>query len=80
MAAGYAGHPSYRRQFAAMGVDPEDPAEIVRRVILTRAGDAVARLDAYRDAGADLPIVYPLLPAGAPDPGLARATLAPFAP
>ena len=61
-AAEYAGYPAYRRQFAAMGLDPEDPEAIAAAVCLVGdAGTGRARLRAYRDAGADLPVVYPVL-------------------
>jgi hypothetical protein len=41
---------------------------------------ARGRLDAYRAAGADLPVVYPVLPAGPPSVDAARATLRAVAP
>ena len=71
----YASYASYARQFASMGLGSaaedaaaaylagrpdEIPDDLVRRICL--AGDpaqAAARLQAYRDAGADLPVVYP---------------------
>ena len=77
----YASYPAYARQFVAMGLGaeaaaaadahrsgrPQDvPDAFVRRICLV--GDpAVARerLQAYRDAGADLPVVYPVVNAGA---------------
>jgi alkanesulfonate monooxygenase SsuD/methylene tetrahydromethanopterin reductase-like flavin-dependent oxidoreductase (luciferase family) len=79
MAAEYAAYPSYGRQFAAMGIDPADPDGIARELIVSDAAEGPARLDAYRAAGADLPVVYPLLAPGPPDPAAARETLAPFA-
>jgi alkanesulfonate monooxygenase SsuD/methylene tetrahydromethanopterin reductase-like flavin-dependent oxidoreductase (luciferase family) len=72
----YASFPAYARQFAAMGLADEAAAAgaahaagvpdavseaLVRAVCLP--GDtaaARARLDAYREAGADLPVVYPV--------------------
>jgi len=72
----YASFPAYAAQFASMGLAeearaaaaahaarrPDDvPEALVRAVCLT--GDAAAaraRLDAYREAGADLPVIYPV--------------------
>lgn len=60
-AAEYAAFPAYARQFGAMGLDPRDPDAIVAGVCLPAgAAPARARLAAYREAGADLPIVYPV--------------------
>jgi alkanesulfonate monooxygenase SsuD/methylene tetrahydromethanopterin reductase-like flavin-dependent oxidoreductase (luciferase family) len=60
-AAEYADRPAYARQFAAMGLDPTDPAELAGAVCLPAdPGPARARLEAYRAAGADMPIVYPV--------------------
>lgn len=75
-AADYASMPAYRRQFEAVGLGaeagaaaaahgegrPEDvPDALVRAVALVgSASEATARLDAYRQAGAELPIVYPV--------------------
>lgn len=75
MAAEYASYPSYRRQFVSMGIDPADPAAIVEAVMLTDPTTARERLEAYRAAGADLPVVYPVLPPGPPDAEDARSTL-----
>lgn len=91
----YASFPAYAAQFASMGLGeearaaaaahaarrPRDvPEGLVRAVCLS--GDAVAaraRLDAYREAGADLPVIYPV--AGADDPaGSVAATLRAMAP
>jgi hypothetical protein len=63
-----------------MGLDPADPESIVRGVLLTDPPTAAAGLQAFRSAGADLPVVYPLLPPGPPDPEAAVETLRPFAP
>jgi hypothetical protein len=76
MAAQYATHPAYRRQFDAVGLGEQAraaaearaarrpdrvPEELVRRVCLMgEAPEARAGLRAYEDAGADLPVVYPV--------------------
>ncbi|HEX6399506.1 MAG TPA: LLM class flavin-dependent oxidoreductase [Actinomycetota bacterium] len=63
-ASEYVSYPAYARQFRAMGVDPT-PEAVVETVCLR--GDPVAareRLRAFRDAGADLPVVYPVLAPG----------------
>lgn len=60
----YASYPAYARQFEAMGVEPSAEA-VVEAVCLRGDPDAArTRLDAYRRAGADLPVVYPVLAAG----------------
>jgi 5,10-methylenetetrahydromethanopterin reductase len=75
-AAEYASIPAYARQFEACGLgggataaararEAGDvdavPLGFVRAIALTgTAGDAASRLRAYRDAGASLPIVYPV--------------------
>jgi 5,10-methylenetetrahydromethanopterin reductase len=74
-AAEYASMPAYRRQFeesglgeeaaaaaAASAARPRDvPERLVRSVCLVgSAGGAASRLQEYRDAGADLPVVYPV--------------------
>ena len=72
----YASYPAYARQFAAMGLADEAaaagaahlagapqavPEALVRAVCLPDdPADARVRLDAYREAGADLPVVYPV--------------------
>ena len=69
--------PAYRRQFERSGLAAEAaaaaaahregrpeavPETLVRAVAITGdAEDARARLRAYRDAGADLPVVYPVV-------------------
>jgi 5,10-methylenetetrahydromethanopterin reductase len=91
----YTSFPAYARQFAAMGLGdpasaaaeaftaghPEDvPEALVREVCLI--GDpaaAWARLDEFRDAGADLPVVYPVVTAVDPA-GSATDTLRALAP
>jgi alkanesulfonate monooxygenase SsuD/methylene tetrahydromethanopterin reductase-like flavin-dependent oxidoreductase (luciferase family) len=80
MAAEYASYPAYGRQFASMGIDTTDPAAITRAVMLLDPGEARDRLEAYRAAGADMPVAYPLLPPGDPDPEVARSTLRAVAP
>ncbi len=79
-AADYASYPAYRRQFAAMGLDPTDPDGIVDAVMLTDRATAADRLAAYREAGADLPVVYPVLPPGPPSMDAALETLRAVAP
>lgn len=91
----YASFPAYARQFEAMGLgaeseiavaahqagDPDGvPGALVREVCLPLdPGEARARLDAYREAGADLPVVYPV--ATRHDPvGSVEATLRTVAP
>jgi alkanesulfonate monooxygenase SsuD/methylene tetrahydromethanopterin reductase-like flavin-dependent oxidoreductase (luciferase family) len=63
-ASEYVSYPAYARQFEAMGVEPT-PEAAVDAVCLrgdpARAGD---RLEAYRAAGAHLPVVYPVLAPG----------------
>ena len=60
----YASYPAYARQFAAMGV--EATAERVVEAVCLRGDPARARgrFEAYREAGADLPVVYPVLAPG----------------
>jgi alkanesulfonate monooxygenase SsuD/methylene tetrahydromethanopterin reductase-like flavin-dependent oxidoreductase (luciferase family) len=73
----YASYPAYARQFTAMGFTkdaergaaafragrPQDvPEHFVRELCLVGEGTpARGRLEAYRDAGADLPVVYPVV-------------------
>ena len=81
-AAMYAGIPGYRRQLEAEGIRP-DPDELVRALCVWGNRDqALARLEAWRDAGADLVVVYPVpaqeavssitgtIMAAAPDPAV----------
>jgi 5,10-methylenetetrahydromethanopterin reductase len=78
-AAEYSSYPAYARQFRAMGVEPS-PERVVDAVCLR--GDAARardRLDAYRAAGADLPVVYPVLAQGE-GPEAALAVLEALAP
>jgi 5,10-methylenetetrahydromethanopterin reductase len=93
-AGAYASLPAYARQFEAVGLGAEAevaaaahrvdaaveiPERLVREVCLPGEREAaLARLGAYRAAGANLPIVYPV-PAGEPAPSI-LATLAALAP
>jgi alkanesulfonate monooxygenase SsuD/methylene tetrahydromethanopterin reductase-like flavin-dependent oxidoreductase (luciferase family) len=65
----YASIPHYRAHFDQMGLTKEaaaaasgdDPGPLIRAVTLVGdAKAAAARLQAYRDAGAGLPVVYPV--------------------
>ncbi|MFL5766691.1 MAG: LLM class flavin-dependent oxidoreductase [Actinomycetota bacterium] len=68
-AAEYASYPAYRRQFEQVGLADEarraaegDVPEALLGAVALR-GDAESasnRLQAYRDAGADLPVLYPV--------------------
>ena len=76
MAARYASYPAYGRQFARMGLGDEAtraadalrsgeldrvPDRLLRSVAAVGgAAEAAARLDAYREAGADVVVVYPV--------------------
>jgi alkanesulfonate monooxygenase SsuD/methylene tetrahydromethanopterin reductase-like flavin-dependent oxidoreductase (luciferase family) len=91
----YASFPAYAAQFAAMGLGdeaataaaahaagrPKDvPAALVRAVCLV--GDTAAareRLNAYRESGASLPVIYPVADAADPE-GSVAATLRAAAP
>ncbi|MGZ5298421.1 MAG: LLM class flavin-dependent oxidoreductase [Actinomycetota bacterium] len=88
----YASHPAYARQFALMGLEdatrraaaahasgrPEDvPEDLVRAVSMV--GEPLAareRLEAFRDAGADLPVVYPVATTDDPIGSVARTLIA----
>jgi alkanesulfonate monooxygenase SsuD/methylene tetrahydromethanopterin reductase-like flavin-dependent oxidoreductase (luciferase family) len=90
----YASYPAYARQFAAIGLEEEAvraaqahrdrrpdevPDALVHAVcLLGDAAEARARLRAYAEAGAALPVVYPLT--GGADVGSALATLTALAP
>jgi alkanesulfonate monooxygenase SsuD/methylene tetrahydromethanopterin reductase-like flavin-dependent oxidoreductase (luciferase family) len=94
VAAQYASYPAYARQFEAVGLGEEaraaaasrgsaDPSGVPERLIrevgiVGSEPEARARLEAYRSAGADLPVVYPVA-TGAPAPSI-RATLAALTP
>ncbi len=74
MAGRYASYRSYRRQFEQVGLGPqaavagqahragrsEDVPEVLVRSVCAVGDGARDRLDAFRQAGADLPIVYPV--------------------
>jgi hypothetical protein len=78
-AAEYASYPAYRRQFVELGIDPTDAGQVVRAVMVTEGSSARDRLAAYRAAGAHLPIVYPVVPGGAPAAALAPRLRSPIA-
>jgi len=63
-AAEYASYPAYARQFAAMGIESAPEAVVDGVCLRGDPGPARERLEAYRDAGAHLPVVYPVLAAG----------------
>jgi 5,10-methylenetetrahydromethanopterin reductase len=87
----YASYPAYARQFASMGLGedaersaaahrherPQDVSEhLVREVCLVgEPSVAAGRLESYRRAGADLPVVYPVVLAGGDAAASARVTL-----
>ncbi len=87
----YAAYPAYARQFASVGLGAEAeraaaahragsatdvPERLVREVCLIGdRADALGGLRAYREAGADLPIVYPV-PIGEPAPSILGTLLA----
>ena len=63
-AAQYASSPVYARQFEQVGLGAEDPEALVRAVCAL-GDEARDRIEAYREAGADLPVVYPVATADA---------------
>jgi alkanesulfonate monooxygenase SsuD/methylene tetrahydromethanopterin reductase-like flavin-dependent oxidoreductase (luciferase family) len=63
-ASEYTSYASYARQFRAMGVEPTAEAAIEAVCLRGDLNSARDRLETYRDAGADLPVVYPVLAAG----------------
>ena len=79
MAGRYASYRAYRRQFEQVGLGPqaavagqahragrsEDVPEVLVRSVCAVGDGARDRLDAFREAGADLPIVYPVATADA---------------
>jgi alkanesulfonate monooxygenase SsuD/methylene tetrahydromethanopterin reductase-like flavin-dependent oxidoreductase (luciferase family) len=87
----YASYPAYARQMTSLGFGdevsaaaaahaaarPQDvPEQLVREVVLL--GDPAAardRLEAFRAAGADLRVVYPIVPPGRPAPAAITGTL-----
>ncbi|HTG48233.1 MAG TPA: LLM class flavin-dependent oxidoreductase [Actinomycetota bacterium] len=96
MAGQYASYPAYGRQFAAMGMGddaeqaaaawaagrPEDvPERLVRAIALVgAAAEARGRLEDHRRAGADLPVVYPVVVPGGPAAASAAHTIRALAP
>jgi alkanesulfonate monooxygenase SsuD/methylene tetrahydromethanopterin reductase-like flavin-dependent oxidoreductase (luciferase family) len=92
MAGQYASYRAYRRQFEQVGLGPqaavagqahragrpEDVPEVLVRSVCAVGDGARDRLDAFREAGADMPIVYPIAIA---DPAASiEATLRALAP
>jgi alkanesulfonate monooxygenase SsuD/methylene tetrahydromethanopterin reductase-like flavin-dependent oxidoreductase (luciferase family) len=79
MAGQYASYSSYRRQFDEMGLGPQasvagqahragrpqDVPEVLVRTVCAIGSEALDRVEAFRQAGADLPIVYPVATADA---------------
>ena len=79
MAGQYASNRAYRRQFEQVGLGPqaavagqahragrpEDVPEVLVRAVCAVGDEARARLEAFREAGADLPIAYPVATADA---------------
>ena len=79
MAGQYASSRAYRRQFEQVGLGPqaavagqahragrpEDVPEVLVRAVCAVGDQARARLEAFREAGADLPIAYPVATAEA---------------
>jgi alkanesulfonate monooxygenase SsuD/methylene tetrahydromethanopterin reductase-like flavin-dependent oxidoreductase (luciferase family) len=78
-AAEYASYPAYAHQFRAMGVEPAAEAVVDAVCLHGDPGLARDRLEAYREAGADLPVVYPVLAPGE-GPEAALAALGALAP
>lgn len=88
----YASYPAYARQFALMGLEgsavraaaahasgrPEDvPEDLVRAVALVGEPlEARARVEAFREAGADLPVIYPVATTDDPVGSVARTLIA----
>lgn len=88
----YAGYPAYARQFEQLGMGaeassaaaavragrPEDAPDVLVHAFTAFGDRAPERLDAYRQAGADLVLVYPVA-VGDPAPSI-EATLRALAP
>jgi alkanesulfonate monooxygenase SsuD/methylene tetrahydromethanopterin reductase-like flavin-dependent oxidoreductase (luciferase family) len=84
----YASYPAYLRQFEEVGLGiparaaaeavragrPEDVPEELVRAVCAVGERAAERLSRYRDAGADLPVVYPV-PVGDPVSSIERTLL-----
>ena len=75
----YASYPSYARQFRAMGIEPTAEAVVEAICLRDDPARAIDRLQEYREAGADLPVVYPVLAPGETAQA-SIATLTPLAP
>ncbi|HET6791203.1 MAG TPA: LLM class flavin-dependent oxidoreductase [Actinomycetota bacterium] len=60
----YMSYPSYARQFEAMGVEPTARGAVDAVCLRGDRAGARDRLEAYREAGAELPVVYPVLAPG----------------
>jgi alkanesulfonate monooxygenase SsuD/methylene tetrahydromethanopterin reductase-like flavin-dependent oxidoreductase (luciferase family) len=87
----YASYPAYARQFALMGLGgssvraatahasgrPEDvPEDLVRAVALVGEPHAArTRVEAFREAGADLPVIYPVATSDDPFGSVARTLI-----
>jgi alkanesulfonate monooxygenase SsuD/methylene tetrahydromethanopterin reductase-like flavin-dependent oxidoreductase (luciferase family) len=85
----YASYPAYARQFEEAGLGdlarvaaeahragrPGDVPEELVRAVCALGGSAADRVAAYRDAGADVPVIYPV-PVGEPAPSIERTLLA----
>jgi alkanesulfonate monooxygenase SsuD/methylene tetrahydromethanopterin reductase-like flavin-dependent oxidoreductase (luciferase family) len=90
-AAEYASYPAYARQLERLGLAAEAsaaaaahragrPSDVPQRLLdeVCLPGDVRAareRLEAYRAAGADVPVIYPVVPAGEPAGDAVRRTL-----
>jgi len=91
-AAQYASYPAYARQFDEVGLGPqaaaaaaarragriEDVPEALVRAVCAVGGAARERIEAYGEAGADLPVVYPV--AAGPAAASIERTLSALAP
>jgi alkanesulfonate monooxygenase SsuD/methylene tetrahydromethanopterin reductase-like flavin-dependent oxidoreductase (luciferase family) len=85
----YASYPAYARQFDEVGLGeearaaaeahradrPEEVPHALVRAVCAIGEAAPARIAAYREAGADLPVVYPV-PVGEPSASIERTLLA----
>jgi alkanesulfonate monooxygenase SsuD/methylene tetrahydromethanopterin reductase-like flavin-dependent oxidoreductase (luciferase family) len=79
-AAEYGSYPAYARQVVAMGLDPTAADAVMAGVMLIDPASAADRMEAYRAAGARLPVIYPVLPPGKPSSDAARSTIEAFSP
>jgi alkanesulfonate monooxygenase SsuD/methylene tetrahydromethanopterin reductase-like flavin-dependent oxidoreductase (luciferase family) len=85
----YASYPAYARQFEQAGLGeqaraaaaavragrPDEVPEALVRAVCAVGESAAERIAAYRDAGADVPVVYPVA-VGDPAPSMERTLLA----